>query len=85
MAYPWTLEKINALKEMIEFSELEESEKKEFNDHIELIASDNPRTNLAAMKIKRFAGKIAKDMWDGVAMPLIVGIASETAKKTMGL
>lgn len=83
-SFPWTQERVNALKEMIEFSEIDEADKTEFNNNIELIVSDTPRTKLAAMKIKKVGGKIAQDIWDGVAKPLIVEIASETAKKTMG-
>ena len=50
-----------------------------------MIVSDSPRTNLAAMKIKTLGMKLANGLWDGVAKPLIFEIASETAKKVMGL
>lgn len=83
--YPWTLERIKALKEMVEYSSLNEHEKTEFVDNIEMIVSDSPRTNLAAMKIKTLGMKLANGLWDGVAKPLIFEIASETAKKVMGL
>ena len=83
--YPWTAERIKALKEMVEYSELDAKDKKEFLDNIEIIASDSPRTSLAAIKIKSIGLKLANGLWNDVAKPIIVEIASETAKKTMGL
>ncbi|WP_075366851.1 DUF2321 domain-containing protein [Desulfosporosinus metallidurans] len=83
--YPWTTERIKALIEMVEYSKLNAADKKEFVDNIEIIASDNPRTSLAAIKIKSIGKKLAGGLWNDVAKPLIVEIASETAKKSMGL
>ncbi|OLN27533.1 hypothetical protein DSOL_4505 [Desulfosporosinus metallidurans] len=70
---------------MVEYSKLNAADKKEFVDNIEIIASDNPRTSLAAIKIKSIGKKLAGGLWNDVAKPLIVEIASETAKKSMGL
>ena len=84
--YPWTERRIEALKEVAEMSELLSTvEKEEFNANIKDISVDTPRTKVAAVKVKNLGIKLGKDLWDGVVKPLIVDIASETAKKTMGL
>lgn len=82
--YPWTEERLKAIKETIELSEISEQEKNEFNSNLPDIISETPRTKLAALKIKTIGAKIGKDIW-AVAKDILVDIASETAKKTMGL
>ena len=82
--YPWTEERLKAIRETIELSEISEQEKNEFNSNLPDIISETPRTKLAALKIKTIGAKIGKDIW-AVAKDILVDIASETAKKTMGL
>lgn len=82
--YPWTEEKIKALNEAISLSEITDQEKEEFVKNIPDIVSENPRTKVAALKIKMIGAKVGKEIWS-VTRDIFVDIASETAKKTMGI
>lgn len=82
--YPWTEIKLNTIKEAIELSEISEQEKEEFNINLPDIISETPRTKIAALKIKTIGAKVSKEIW-AVIKDIIVDIASETAKKAMGL
>lgn len=82
--YPWTEEKLKAIKEAIELSGISMQEKEEFNKNLPDIMSETPRTKIAALKIKTIGAKVSKEIWS-VARDIIVDIASETAKKIIGL
>jgi hypothetical protein len=82
--YPWTEERLKAIREAIGLSEISEQEKEEFNNNLPDIMSETPRTKIAALKIKTIGAKVSKEIWS-VAREIIVDIASETAKKIIGL
>lgn len=83
--YPWTEEKLKALEETIDLmDELNSTEKEEFRKSAVEISTDNPRTNLAALKIKRMGAKLGKEVWSSTK-EILIQIASETALKSMGL
>ncbi len=82
--YPWTEEKIKALNEAISLSQISEQEKEDFSKNIPDIVAETPRTNVAALKIKMIGAKVGKEIWSA-ARDILVDIASETAKKTMGI
>jgi len=82
--YPWTEEKFKALKEIIALSEISEQDKEDFNKNLPDIISETPRTKVAALKVKNIGAKVGKEIWT-VAKDIFIDIASETAKKTMGL
>lgn len=82
--YPWTEEKVKALKEALELSSITDSEKEEFGKNLNDIIADTPRSNVAALKIKMIGSKVGKEVWS-VVRDILVDIASETAKKTIGL
>ena len=81
--YPWTQQKLIALEEVIELmDELNESDKKNLKESAEIISTDNPRTQVGILKIKKVLGKVTKNMGD-VALNIIKEVASETALKYM--
>ena len=82
--YPWTVEKLLALQEIMALGNLSKDDKEDFDKNLHYIVSDTPRTNIAALKIKMIGSKVTNEIWE-VAKGIIVEIASETAKKTMGL
>lgn len=82
--YPWTEEKLKALKETIDQSEISDKEKEEFSKNLPDIISETPRTQTASLKIKNIGAKVGKEIW-GVAREILIDIASETAKKSIGL
>jgi len=48
------------------------------------VLRDTPKTESAALKVKRLLGKVGKPFYD-IAIKVISDVASETAQKTMGL
>lgn len=82
--YLWTEDKLKAIQEAIELSEISAQEKAEFGINLPDIVADTPRTKVAALKLKVIGEKIGKELW-GVVKDIIVEIGSEAAKKTMGL
>jgi hypothetical protein len=84
-AFPWTEKKFGALSEVVDSSDvLSTEEKEEFMNDIKDITSESPRTTIAVNRIKELGSKLTKGMWEEVAKPLIVDIASEAAKKSLG-
>ncbi len=48
------------------------------------VLRDTPKTESASLKIKRILGKVGKPLYD-VAIKVVTDIASEGAKKILGL
>ena len=82
-AYPWTQARIKAASELVELSEgLTADEKRELNDSFKDITTENPRTEVAATRIKRTLG--ASPTGGGeLVYKMAVDVASETAKKIL--
>lgn len=84
-AYPWIEEKLKALDDIIGLmDELSENEKEDFKESARNLTSDNPKTGLSILKIKKFSKKAGQEMW-GLAKDLIVQISTEAALKGMGI
>jgi len=79
-AYPWTEEKIKAIKEFSNETDLSAENKKIIEENIQSIVVVSPNTQVAAVKIKKVllkvGGAFAQKLQD-----MIVDIASETAVK----
>ncbi|WP_234121147.1 DUF2321 domain-containing protein [Clostridium hydrogenum] len=85
--YPWTKTALESAKSLIDEDEnLNSDEKKQFFDTLPdlIVESPTPKTQLAAARFKRFISKAATYTADGVK-DIIVNIASETIKKSLGL
>lgn len=81
--YPWTKSKLSVLNEMIElFDGLTTEEKEEMKESSKDISSDNPRTELGVLKIKKLTKQAGKGAWS-LLENIIVQVASETAIKAM--
>jgi hypothetical protein len=84
-AYPWTSNGIQAAKALAdEFNELSDEDKILLKASIDDIASDTSMTEVASIRIKKLIPKLASASADALRK-LLVDIASETAKKFMGL
>jgi len=83
--FPWTSAKIQAAQELSEeVDELSATEKGILKENLPKISTDTPMSEPAAAKIAKVLKKISSPV--GVTLQkLIVEIASETAKKAMGL
>jgi len=79
--YPWTKEKLSVANEILELdSSLTEDDRHELSVNMQDLLSDNPRTQLAAMKFKKFISKAGSSTASAIR-DILVDIASETAKK----
>lgn len=83
--YPWTKAKLEAIQELAgELDGLTEKEKAALKQSLEELTYDTPKTEVAAIKVKKFLAK-ASGSTLSVFREILVEIASETAKKAMGL
>jgi hypothetical protein len=79
--YPWTERQILAAAEMVKDEEqLSEEDKELLTSSLSDLASDTPRTALAATRFKRIVGK-AGGVFKQAMYKFLVDCASETAKK----
>ena len=78
--YPWTRAGLDAAKEMVaELAGLDADEKKLLQTSIDDIASDTPRTDLAASRIKRLLAKVGKEAAETLR-EIVIRLAVDTAK-----
>ncbi len=83
--YPWTLARIEAAKMLIEdMDELSDEEKQRMSESVDKIISDSPYTEVSANRIKKCLVKISKGS-ASMFRDILVNIASEAAKKYLGL
>lgn len=83
--YPWTTARIEAAKMLIEdMDKLSDEEKKKMSESIDKIISDTPYTEAASNRIKKYLLKAGKESASAFR-DLLVNIASEAAKKILGL
>ena len=82
-AYPWRQAAIANAIEIAQL-ELDDADAAAVPALVHAIAIDMPRTEISALKLKRILSKLGKPTYD-VAVKVISDIASETAKKALGL
>lgn len=81
--YPWTKAKLEAVNELVDLmDELNESEKNSLKQSALEVSSNNPKTEVGVLKIKKYLSKVGSGMADTVK-EIIVQVASETAIKYM--
>lgn len=81
--YPWMKAKLDAVNELIDLmDELDDSEKEGLKQGALEVSSDNPKTEVGVLKIKKYLGKVGSGVADTVK-EIIVQVASETAIKYM--
>lgn len=80
--YPWTQSTIESAQELIEMSDLEQSDKDKFKETIPDILTDTPKTKVAAQKFNIYV-KIVGSSLGSALRDVLVDIASETAKKAI--
>ncbi len=81
--FPWTEAKQKAALELFaELLDLEQEQRDELARDLEAIAVDQPRTQVAALRLKRLIGKVGKEA-AGMVRDIIVGIASDVAVKAI--
>lgn len=79
--YPWTVLKIEAVKELIELSELSKDEKIELTESVPDILSETPKTKVATTKFKIYSAKAGKIVGESIRQ-FVIDFGVEFAKKT---
>jgi hypothetical protein len=82
--YPWQTAAIENLKCILQESELSSQDLAEVGKVLPDIVRDTAKTESASVKLKRIIGKLGKPLYE-VAIKVVTDVASETAKKTLGL
>jgi hypothetical protein len=82
-AYPWRQAAIANAIEVLQM-DLEGQDATDVAELVKAVSVDTPRTEVAALKLKRLLPKLGKATYD-VAIKVITDVAAETAKKTLGL
>jgi hypothetical protein len=83
--YPWTQSAIDELKSLTELAEgLNENQRSQLSAAIDDLVVDTPRTQGAVAKLKLLTPKLGKEVWEAMR-GILVDVASEAAKKGMGL
>jgi len=82
-AYPWRQDALVAAIEAAQL-DLNEQDAAAAAALVPTIATDNPRTEIAAMKLRKLLGKMSKPAYD-VAIKVVGDVAAATAKSHLGL
>lgn len=84
-AFPWAARKLQAAIELAdEIEELNAAEKETLKESLGELIKDNPRTELAAVRFKKLVGRAAPVV-GGAIKEIMVSIATDAAKKSLGL
>jgi hypothetical protein len=82
--YPWRKNSLDAAAETIELQlNLDGPAAKEVATLVQAISIETPRTELAALKLKKIIAGAGKATYD-IAIKVVSDVASETAKKALG-
>jgi hypothetical protein len=81
-AYPWTEAKMNAARDLISLSDLDDADKEALTTDLPDLAQDTPRTKVAATRFKKLVAKLGGGVASAVR-DIVVDVASEAAKKTI--
>lgn len=82
--YPWQAAKTENFREILQETELSREDLQEADKALPDILRETPRTEIASLKMKRIMGKVGKPIY-GILLKVITDLASEGAKKAMGL
>jgi hypothetical protein len=83
-AFPWQTRAVEHLNEILKDDKLGDSDLEELNKALPDVMRDTVKTESAALKVKRIFGKLGKPAYD-IAIKVFTDVATEAAKKKMGL
>jgi len=84
MAHPWQVSRVANALEALRLQGVDESDVQEVERNLPDITRDTPRTQVAALRIRKAIGKAGKPIYD-VAIKVIGDVAAATAKAHLGL
>lgn len=82
--YPWRAAAIENLKEVLREGDLSDQDVADAEATFPDVLRETPKTESASLKLGRVLKRLGKPTYD-VAIKVVSDLASETAKKTMGL
>lgn len=83
--YPWIKEAVDSWKEIVHtIDKLSIEEKNKMESSIEDLINETPKTQIAVLNLKLGVKKIPQEAW-GVMKEILINIASESAKRQLGL
>lgn len=82
--YPWQQSAIENLEALFEEGGLSKADIEKLRETLPDVLRDTPKSESASIKFGRILKKLGKPVYD-IAITVISDIASETAKKTLGL
>lgn len=82
--FPWQLSGIDNLKAVLQEAELTAEDRDELDSVLPDVVRDTPKSESAALKMRRILGKMGKPMYE-LALKVATDVAAETAKKALGL
>ncbi len=80
--YPWISVKLEAAKDLINESNLNNSDKNIFSENLGSILHESPKTSLAANRIRNVLSKAGKPIAEAF-YKIFIDVSSETAKKIL--
>ncbi len=80
--FPWTSARLDAAKEIVQETELNEDEKKQLISTFDDLVTETPRTTLATNRFRKLVTK-AGESTASMLREVLVDIISEVAKKTL--
>jgi hypothetical protein len=83
-AFPWQTAALESLNELLAEGDLNQEQMAIAQTAIPDIVHDGPRTEVAAMRLGKILKGLQKPIYD-VVVKIVTDVASETAKKIMGL
>jgi len=83
-AYPWQSSSIENFKEVLLEGGLKAQDIQDVEKVLPDIVRETPKTEGASLKLKRILEKLGKEVYS-IAIKVVSGIASETAKETIGI
>jgi len=83
--HPWIEASKRAFEELLEMAEnLSEEDRGQLSAAFDDLVSDTPRTQGAAVRLKRFLPNVGKEVGQGLRT-ILTGVATELAKEQLGL
>ena len=82
-AYPWRQGAIANAIEVLQM-EMDATDAASVPDLLQMVTIEAPRTQVAALKLKKLLGKLGKPAYD-ISIHVLSDLMSETAKKTFGM
>jgi len=84
MAYPWQVSRVANAVELLHLEGVADADVQEIEKNLPDITRDTPRSQVAAARVRKALGKVAKPVYD-MGIKVIGDIATATAKSYLGI